>query len=115
MPEIQVDRRLVARCGLYCGACRSYLKGKCKGCAENAKATWCTIRTCCADKEIATCAECDEFADVRECGKFNNFMARLFAVVFRSDRAACIDQIKESGLQGHAQAMAELGRQSLRR
>ena len=115
MPEIQVDAGLVARCGLYCGACRSYLNGKCKDCAENAKATWCTIRTCCGDMQITTCAECKDFPDARDCNKFDNFVSRLFGLVFRSDRGACIDQIKALGLEGHAKAMAELGRQSIRR
>lgn len=27
--ELTADSRLVARCGLYCGACRAYLKGRC--------------------------------------------------------------------------------------
>ena len=34
--------------------------------------------------------------------------------VLRSDRRACVLQIRERGLEGHAQAMAELGRPSLR-
>ena len=115
MPEIQVDAGLVARCGLYCGACRSYLRGKCQGCSENVKATWCTIRSCCADRQIATCAECVDFSDPRDCKKFDNLMSRLFGLVMRSDRAACIAQVRELGLEGHASAMAALGRQSIRR
>ena len=115
MREIQIDQQLVARCGLYCGACRSYLSGKCKGCADNVKATWCAIRTCCGERQIATCAECIDFPDPRECKKFSNLMARLFGLVFRSDRGACIDQIKELGLDGHAAAMAAAGRQSIKR
>ena len=47
MPAIQVNTDLVAHCGLYCGACKSYLNGKCKGCHENSKAAWCKIRSCC--------------------------------------------------------------------
>lgn len=115
MQEIKVDPGLVARCGLYCGACRSYLKGKCPGCALNTKATWCTIRTCCADRQIATCAECIDFPNPSECKKFNNFISRMFGLVMRSDRAACIAQINEVGLEGHAKIMAELKTQSIRR
>ena len=115
MPEIQVDAGLVARCGLYCGACRSYLKGRCKGCSENVKATWCAIRSCCAEREIATCAECADFSDPRDCRKFDNLISRLFGLVIRSDRAACMDQVREHGLEGHAAAMAALGRPSIRR
>lgn len=115
MPEVQVSAELVARCGLYCGACKSYLDGKCKGCHEISKATWCKIRACCTEKQIKTCAECAEFGDPRACKKFNNFMPRLFALIFRSDHAACIAQIKNLGLDGHAKAMAGLRSQTIKR
>lgn len=115
MPDIQVNTELVAYCGLYCGACRSHLNGKCNGCHENSKATWCKVRSCCREKQIETCAECAEFADPRACAKFNNFMSKVFGLVFRSDRAACIAQIKRLGLEGHAKTMAEMGTQTIKR
>lgn len=115
MPDIAINADLVARCGLYCGACKAFLKGKCPGCRENAKATWCKVRACCIDKAIATCADCSEFVDPRTCGKFNNVIAKLFGLVFRSDRAACIEQIRLLGIEGHARLMAEAGRHSIRR
>lgn len=115
MSALPAQPELVACCGLYCGACRAQRKGKCPGCRDNAKAKWCTVRSCCLEKGIRTCAECTDFADPMACSKYNNFMARLFGFVFRSDRAACIVQIKQLGLEGHAQAMAEQGRQSIRR
>ena len=115
MTEVQAKPELVARCGLYCGACKSYVGGKCPGCRENSGATWCMVRTCCSDKGIATCAECTEFADPRACGKFNNFMSKLFGLVFRSDRAACIAQIRQLGIDGHARSMAEKGIHTIRR
>ena len=115
MSAIQANAELVAHCGLYCGACKSSLGGKCKGCHENAKATWCKVRSCCTDKQIKTCAECTEFADPQACTKFNNVMSRLFGFVFNSDRAACIAQIKKIGLDGHANAMAKSGSQTIKR
>jgi hypothetical protein len=115
MPDIEVNAELVAYCGLYCGACKSYLSGKCSGCHENSKATWCKVRSCCIGKHISSCVECAEFPDPNACAKYNNFMSRLFGFVFRSDRAACIAQIKRLGLEGHAKAMAELKRQSIKR
>ena len=115
MTEVLAKSELVARCGLYCGACKSYLNGKCAGCHENSRATWCAIRTCCADKGIATCAECAKFPDPRACGKFNNFMSKMFGLVFRSNRAACIEQIRNLGIDGHAQVMAGLGIHTIRR
>jgi len=115
MKEIEVDSKLVARCGLYCGACRSYRSGKCPGCHENAKATWCKVRTCCAENNYNTCAECKDFSDPNACKKFNNVVSKIFAVVFRSDRAACIEQIKRLSVEGHAAAMAESKTQTIKR
>jgi hypothetical protein len=115
MQDIRVSAELVACCGLYCAACRSYLKGKCIGCHENSKATWCKVRSCCAEKHVKSCAECDEFQNPRKCRKFNNFMSKLFGLVFKSDRAACITQIKQLGLDGHAKIMAEMRTQTIKR
>lgn len=115
MKEIVSDARQVAYCGLYCGACKRYLKEKCKGCHENIKANWCKVRSCCMNNQYVSCAECGEFTDPKECKKFNNFLSRVFGLIFRSNRAACINQIKEVGIQGHADRMTELGLHSIRR
>jgi hypothetical protein len=114
MPEAG-SPELVASCGLYCGACRFYIKGKCKGCAANERATWCKLRSCCIEKGIRTCAECTEFPNPNDCKKFNNFMAKLFGLVFRSDRAACIARIRDLGLEDYASEMAEKNIPSIRR
>lgn len=106
MSETLAKPELVAYCGLYCGACRSYIKGKCAGCHENAKASWCTVRSCCIENGFSSCAECRDHADPNGCKKFNNFMSKLFGFVFKSDRAACIAQIRQSGIVGHAEIMA---------
>ena len=115
MPDAKGNPELVAHCGLYCGACRSYLTGRCKGCRENSKATWCKVRSCCIEKGITSCAGCVDFPDPMDCRKFNNLISKVFGLVFRSNRAACIAQIKTLGLEGHASAMAEARIQSLRR
>lgn len=115
MSEPQTDPTLVARCGLYCGACRSFLKGKCPGCRENTKASWCRIRSCCGDLGIPTCAQCPQVSDPMGCTKFNNFISKVFGFVFRSDRGACIRQIKELGLEGHAARMAASRSQTIRK
>jgi hypothetical protein len=113
--EITADASVVAFCGLYCGACGSYLKERCPGCAGNDKAAWCKIRSCCKEKDISSCAECKEFTDAMECSKFNNLMSKIFGALFRSDRAACIRQIKEIGRQGHAEKMAAARTQTIKR
>jgi hypothetical protein len=115
MREVVAATELVAACGLYCGACRSYLNERCDGCAKNEKATWCGVRACCREHGWSSCAECTVCADPRRCAKFDNFMSRLFGLVFRSDRAACVAQIRRLGLAGHAQAMAEQKLHTIRR
>jgi Protein of unknown function (DUF3795) len=112
---IRTDAELVAYCGLYCGACRSYLAGRCKGCHEHTRAAWCRVRSCCIERRVTTCAACAEFDDPRQCRRFDNIVSKLFGLLFRSDRAACIAQIKRLGVDGHAAAMAESGSQTIRR
>lgn len=107
MREIREDVQLIARCGLYCGACKRYLTEKCKGCHENGKASWCKLRLCCMEKNIASCADCKEFSNVMDCGKYNNFMARIFGFIFNSNRSACITKIRQTGYEAFAREMAE--------
>ncbi len=115
MKPIVADAKLVAYCGLYCGACGKHLKGNCAGCAENEGATWCKIRACCIEHNYTTCADCEEFPDVNDCKKYNNFLSKVFAVIFRSNRPACIGRIKEIGLEQFAAEMAENQTQSIKR
>jgi len=115
MRKVISDASLVAYCGLYCGACRAYLKGHCPGCGKNEKATWCKIRICCKGNNFKTCADCLNFTDVNECTKFNNIISKVFAFVFRSNRKACIEQIKNNGIEKHAAIMADKKAHSLKR
>ena len=105
--QIVADPSLVAYCGLYCGACGSYLKGKCPGCAMNAKASWCKVRACCIGNSYSSCAGCEQMPDIMDCGNFNNIISKLFALFMRSDRPACIRAIKEQGRDAYARDMAE--------
>lgn len=105
----------VAACGLYCGACRSYKKGKCPGCRDNAKASWCKIRTCCIEKDYVSCAQCVDFADPRKCGKINNLPGKVMGFLFNSDRFACIERIREKGIAEYAAEMEAKGWQSIKR
>ena len=115
MKEIKVDANLVARCGLYCGACGAYLKGRCPGCHQNAKATWCKVRSCCQEHQYASCADCQQHDDPNDCGKFNNLISKFFALVFRSNRKACICQIRDVGIEEHARKMAAAKCQTIKR
>jgi hypothetical protein len=115
MREVTVNPELVAFCGLYCGACRAYLQDRCPGCRKNEKAAWCKIRSCCLKNGRANCADCGQFPDPKDCKYFNNLIAKLFGLIFRSDRAACIQQIKKIGLKAHADDMASKKRQTIRK
>jgi hypothetical protein len=112
--EIVADKNLIAFCGLYCGACRSYLSGKCPGCTENVKATWCGVRQCCLENQFQSCADCRS-VELMSCKKYNNFISKAFGFIFNSDRSACIARIKETGYDEFAIEMAESRRQTIKR
>jgi hypothetical protein len=115
MKEIVPNPKMVAFCGLYCGACKRYLSEKCPGCHDNAKASWCKIRSCCLEHGYSSCAECKEFNNPNDCKKFNNFISKIFGFLFKSDRAACIDQIKNVGYTAYAEKMSERKLQSIKK
>ncbi|KJR99232.1 MAG: hypothetical protein VR65_17720 [Desulfobulbaceae bacterium BRH_c16a] len=114
--KLVAQSELVSACGLYCGACHRYRKGKCPGCAENVKASWCKIRICTQEKGYHTCAECTEFSDdVQACRQFNTIFAKIFALIFRSDRKASLQLIAAKGVEAYALEMAEKGIPVLKR
>ncbi len=112
--EIVADKNLIAFCGLYCGSCRSYLKGKCPGCRDNVKATWCKVRVCGIENNLQSCADCKS-VELMECKKFNNFISKAFGYVFNSDRSACISRIRETGYENFAIEMAGSKQQTIKR
>jgi hypothetical protein len=109
------DEDLVAYCGLYCGECGKLKKGRCPGCAENEKASWCKVRTCCIEHDYSSCADCREFDDLKDCRKLNNFMAKTFAVIFRSDRNGSLRRIREVGRKEYAREMVNMGKMSYKK
>lgn len=113
--EIINDENMVAYCGLYCAACGKFQKGSCPGCAKNEKATWCEIRKCNMSKGYKSCADCTEYLNVMDCKKYNNFISKIFGFVFRSNRAACIERIKEGGYKKFADYMTDNKLQSMKR
>lgn len=109
MNEIIIDQKLVSQCGYYCGACKSYLKGKCRGCETNQNffATRCKVKKCCHDNSFQTCAECKDFKDVAQCKKLNSTFIKFFGVLVGYDRGKNIKSIQEIGCQAFAEQMAE--------
>ena len=115
MAATGIVKGVVAYCGLYCGACKSYMKGKCPGCFENEKAAWCKVRNCCIENSYGSCADCQIVSDLKECKKLNNLISKLFALIFRSNRLACLALIKEIGYDEYAGEMAKKGIMSIKR
>ena len=94
----------IAACGLFCGNCRKFGKGSCPGCRPNEKASWCKVRACCIEHGWQSCAECT-LMPPQTCKKFDNFIAKVFQVVFRSDRRGCVERIREVGQEAFAAEM----------
>jgi hypothetical protein len=113
--QTQLNREvnLIAKCGLYCGNCGKFKNGKCAGCEANTKATWCKARSCCIENGYATCADCS--TNPRECKKFSNFVSDIFSLIFRSDRPASIDYIKQLGREAFIQMMIDQNRMVIKK
>ncbi len=107
MPDIDEKTQLVAYCGLYCGSCGSYKKGKCKTCKDSGGFSRCKVRKCCIELNYQTCAECGKFL---ECKTLDNFISKIFALVFRSDRKGNLRQIQETGIKTWAEDQATAGK-----
>jgi len=108
------DVNLIAFCGLYCGTCTSYLKGKCPGCTENNKAGWCKIRTCNIDSKLSNCAHCHT-QHLSECKKLNNTIGKIFKLIFKTDRVASLQYIKDKGEMAYTDKMCELKQMAVRK
>ncbi len=90
----------IAPCGLFCSNCRKFEQGRCAGCQVEAPFAGCPVRKCVVAKGLITCAECPDFPsgrDFRECPKLNNFLSKLMAVVFRSDRPGALAMLRDQG------------------
>ena len=92
-----------------------YKRGKCAGCRDNKKATWCGIRKCCIEKGYNSCADCTEFADLKKCKKFNNLPGKIIGFFTGSDRFACIYRIREVGYEPYAVEMDSKNLQAIKK
>lgn len=103
------DNNIIACCWLYCSKCIAYKKWKCAGCHKNIKAErWCAVKNCCKEKSIANCSECSEYSDYKKCKKLNNFISKVFWLIFKSDRCACINYIKDKWIDSYIDHMEEI-------
>lgn len=109
MEKNNQNPELIAACWLYCWACKMYLAEKCPWCKNNVKAEKrCKTKLCCKEKWIPNCSHCHEYTDYKKCKKLNNFISKIFAVVFWSNRFECINYIKKHWENKFAQHMSDI-------
>ena len=98
---MQVENEpIVAYCGLVCTDCGAYKKQKCAGCfSDKPMYRRCPVKKCAGEKQLATCADCGEYENLKQCKKLNNFIAKVFQLIFRSDRIGNLEQIRKDGLE----------------
>ena len=90
----------IAACGLFCTNCGAFKRKKCQGCQIAPGFSCCPVRQCCAEKGITACADCGSFSsprDFRECKTVNSFVAKLFGLIFRSNRPAALAILRDQG------------------
>ncbi len=93
----------VAYCGLYCPRCGCTRWGECAGCKSGGGFDACGVRLCATDRGFATCAECQE---MDSCKKLDNFLGRIYSVVFRTRRMENLREIRTIGLEAFATSRA---------
>ena len=90
---------VLAYCGLVCSQCGAYLNQRCRGCySDKPMSLNCKVKPCAQEKNYSSCAECKDFADFKKCKKLNNWISKIFGFIFRTDRIANLNQIREIGL-----------------
>lgn len=109
-----METQLIAYCGLYCSNCFKYKKGACTGCKDSDKNSWCKIKQCAHQQGFVSCADCNQ-PGYEKCSVYNNFIGKIFGLVFNSNRGACIQLIRDEGYSNYQKYMTENGLQTIPR
>ena len=107
---MEPGNNLVPYCGLYCGACPIYAKGKCNGCKDPDSPTHyksCKVKPCCVKNEYSTCAECIKYQSTDECKDFNPLFLRFIQFISKNKRKNGIEMIKTDGEKAFQDFMHE--------
>ena len=94
----------IAPCGLFCSECGAFRKKRCQGCQVAPGFSRCAIRKCCAERGLTTCAGCEDFRaprDFRECRKVNNWIAKIFKLIFGGDRPKALALLRDEGPEAY--------------
>jgi hypothetical protein len=95
---VQESSAELAYCGLVCSNCGAMRHGNCQGChSPKPMHSRCLVKKCAMAKDISCCAECKEFPELRDCRKLNNFVSKIFGVIFRSNRIGNLETIRDVG------------------
>ena len=87
---------VLAYCGLVCSECGMYRKQKCQGChSDKPMSMRCKVKPCAQERNFSSCAECKEFKNLKDCKKLNNYISKIFGIIFRSDRIGNLNRIRE--------------------
>lgn len=91
---------ILAYCGLVCSNCGAYKKGRCHSChSEKPMYRNCPVKKCALERGYITCADCADFENLKDCKKLNNFISKIFDLIFRTDRIGNLDRIREVGVE----------------
>ena len=101
MKETANNSQLIAACGLYCGACKKFLNEQCAGCQPS--------------EEDNPGLGQPLSKGFQRCKIRNNFVGKIFAFLFNSDRTACIHYIHEHGEEAFAEKMAKEKQMTMKR
>ena len=98
--QMTENEQLISYCGFYCGACPTYLSGKCEGCRGNSPKCAvgykkCMAKPCCVENGFFTCADC--FTSTKKCKKYNPLSIRFGEWISNTSRKKAIEMIKEKG------------------
>ena len=101
---MEINEKLVSYCGLNCGACPSFLKGKCKGCRGNTPDCAvgfrsCKVKPCCVENGYNTCADCKKYQSVNSCKDYSSPLVRFGEFISQTSRGKCIEMIKKDGIK----------------
>jgi len=100
--QITTNENLISHCGFYCGACPTYLKGKCEGCRGDSPkcavgVKKCLVKQCCVENEFFNCADCTKFTTTKECKKYNPLSIRIGEWISSTSRGKAVEMIREKG------------------
>jgi len=109
-----MNKNLASFCGIYCGACPSYIRSSCLGCrsdnrTQKRKSKWsCLIRKCCQEeKNLDLCIECEDYP-CKNLEKLKNSHLKDEKYDYRHQIFYNLVRIKKNGLKDWLEEQSEI-------